>query len=81
MKNKQTIVYIHFREPVDLDLLHRAFPESSGFSPIMEDSVLVSSYLTYRSVLELLEKAVPDKEYFVCVAGRHYVVKPISADA
>lgn len=80
MKNKQTVVYIHFHDPVDLALLHRVFPEGAGFSPIMENSILISSHLTYHSVLKLLEKAVPDKEYFICVAGRHYLIKPIFDD-
>ena len=78
MSAKRTMVYIHFRNPFDLSALGDSFPDSAYFAPIMENSVLVSSYLTYKAVLDLLERDFPKEEYFICVASRHCVVKPVS---
>lgn len=78
MKNHQTIVYVHFRNGFDLSSLHRAFPETASYIPVMENSCLISSFLTYRSVLDLMQEHFPSEEYFICVASRHYHVSPAS---
>lgn len=79
MKSKQTTVYLHFRNAMNIPALHNSFPDTAFFVPIMENSCLISSYLTYKSVLDLMERDFPNDEYFICVAGRHYVVAPASA--
>lgn len=79
MKNKLTTVYIHFRDTLDLSALGQAFPESATFGPVMENSCIVNSYLTYKSVLDLMSHHFPNEHYFICVAGRHYVCAPSSA--
>lgn len=78
MQNRQTLVYVHFRDRLDLSALHRAFPETASYIPVMENSCLISSFLTYRSVLELMQAHFPSEEYFICVASRHYHVSPSS---
>ena len=79
MKNKLTTVYIHFRDTLDLSALGQAFPDSATFGPVMENSCIVCSYLTYKSVLDLMERCFPNENYFICVAGRHFICGPSSA--
>ena len=78
MSSKLTTVYLHFRKPLDLPALHRAFPPSASFIPVMENSCIISSHLTYKAVQDLMEREFPQEEFFICVAGRHYVVGPSS---
>lgn len=78
MSAKRTMIYIHFRKPIDFSALADSFPDSAYFAPIMENSILVSSFLTYKAVLDLMERDFQKEEYFICVASRHCVVNPVS---